>query len=156
MVRSCLSTRSKLENATLKDFFRNLETTPRSLPICASGVTFLRLVGFMNLQTQIRNFWGSSLCLVSEFVFFMQWILMDSSEDPSDACIDGDASTSGASGYRLFDRRATIHQIMGGGKGNGRLGSSGPVQFSRVRGLNSGNWYIISKSFGNCSVVLCF
>uniref|UniRef100_F6HC78 Reticulon-like protein n=1 Tax=Vitis vinifera TaxID=29760 RepID=F6HC78_VITVI len=41
---------------------------------------------------------------------------MDSSEDPSNACVDGDASTSGGPGYRLFDRRSSIHQIMGGGK----------------------------------------
>lgn len=41
---------------------------------------------------------------------------MDSSEDPSNACVDGDASTSGGPGYRLFDRRSSIHHIMGGGK----------------------------------------
>lgn len=54
---------------------------------------------------------------------------MDSSEDPSNACVDGDASTSGGPGYRLFDRRSSIHQIMGGGKGNGGLGFSSSVIF---------------------------
>ncbi|RVW42329.1 Reticulon-like protein B16 [Vitis vinifera] len=52
---------------------------------------------------------------------------MDSSEDPSNACVDGDASTSGGPGYRLFDRRSSIHQIMGGGKGNGGLGFSSSI-----------------------------
>ncbi|KAJ0732594.1 hypothetical protein HanPI659440_Chr07g0275541 [Helianthus annuus] len=44
-------------------------------------------------------------------------------EDSQDVCdhVDRDnnttCSTSASSGYRLFDRQTTLHQLMGGGKG---------------------------------------
>ena len=54
---------------------------------------------------------------------------MDSSEDPSNACVNGDVSASSRPAYRLFNRRASIHQIMGGGKGNSGLWFSNFVIF---------------------------
>ena len=51
---------------------------------------------------------------------------MENSDDPCDVVVNGDEnnrhdsvpSTSTSSSYKLFGRQRSVHQMMGGGKGN--------------------------------------
>lgn len=113
-----------------------------------SGFRFSNLsfiVRILSIYTMLLNLFQSwKFSRLGDFFnrlnwfWFSQWNLNISMEDSQDVCdsVERDnstCSTSTSSGYRLFDRQTTIHQLMGGGKGTIRFTSKPTIFFYHTK-----------------------